>query len=71
MWATKAQHKLGSDITRERGDFCVVSARKGSNYIGNWMTGFGLAYIEFPVASTRRLTRNERRYCDDMSIVII
>lgn len=55
MMATIAIHKLG-DISRETPDLCVISSEEGDNYIGNWVTGFGFASVQFPKSSTRDLT---------------
>lgn len=60
MIATTAIHKLG-DISRERGDLCIVHARAGDDYIGNWVIGFGFVEVRFPKATTRRLTPREKK----------
>lgn len=58
MWATKAEHQLG-DLSRDKGDFCIVTCIEGDNYIGNWLTGYGFCEVKFPVATTRELTPEE------------
>ena len=57
MMATKAMHKLG-DISRSE-DLCVISSETDTHYIGNWVTGFGFACVEFPKETTRELTAEE------------
>ena len=60
MWGTKANHQLG-DISREMGDFCVVSYKPvDGSYVGNWITGIGFVGVKFPVFSTSTLTRKQR-----------
>lgn len=59
MIGTTAQHKLG-DISRHEGDLCLIHARAGQDYIGNWVTGLGFVEVRFPVATTRRLTPAEK-----------
>jgi hypothetical protein len=41
MIATKAIHQTG-DISRTILNICLVYAEDSNNYIGNWITGFGL-----------------------------
>lgn len=60
MIATTTIHKLG-DISREHGDLCLVHARAGDDYIGNWVIGFGFTEVRFPVKTTRRLTTKEKK----------
>jgi len=60
MWATTAMHLLG-DISRDHGDFCQVAKMPvGGHYIGNWITGFGFIKVEFPVETTKTLTKEQR-----------
>jgi hypothetical protein len=59
MIGTTALHKLG-DISRPDGDLCLIHARAGQDYIGNWVTGFGFVEVRFPVETTRRLTPTEK-----------
>jgi hypothetical protein len=63
MIATKANHKLG-DVSREffendTENLCFITKEVGDNYIGQWITGFGLINVEFPKATTRDLTKEE------------
>ena len=57
MMATKAIHKLG-DISREE-DLCVIYDETKTDYIGNWITGFGFIKVKFPKETTRELTSEE------------
>lgn len=58
MMATVAEHITG-DISRDTEDICIVSKQTKTNYIGNWVTGFGFANVEFPKKTTRKLTKDE------------
>ena len=58
MMATKAMHMTG-DISRDVEDLCVVFSETETHYIGNWVTGFGFVYVEFPKETTRGLTKEE------------
>ena len=58
MIATKAIHKTG-DISRDDGDLCIVFEEDESNYIGQWVTGYGFVKVKFPKESTRPLTKKE------------
>ena len=55
MMATKAIHKLGN-ISRDEPDLCHVHAETATDYIGNWVTGFGFIDVKFPKKTTRNLT---------------
>lgn len=59
MIGTTAIHKLG-DISRPDGDLCIIHARAGRDYIGQWVTGFGFVEVRFPMTTTRRLTPAEK-----------
>lgn len=67
MMATKAIHCLG-DISRVTEDICVISDEDESNYIGNWVTGFGLVEVKFPKETTRELTAAEVEHYHGMPI---
>jgi len=56
--ATKAIHKMG-DISRDKPDLCIINSEDESNYIGNWVTGYGFVEVEFPKETTRELTEEE------------
>jgi len=58
MIATTAIHKMG-DISRDTPDICIVFKENSDNYIGNWVTGYGLIDVQFPKSSTRDLTSEE------------
>ena len=58
MMATKAIHKMG-DISRDKPDLCIINSEDESNYIGNWVTGYGFVEVEFPKETTRELTEEE------------
>lgn len=58
MMATEAIHKLG-DISRDAVDLCHVYAEDGSDWIGEWVFGFGFFDVRFPKATTRDLTPEE------------
>lgn len=58
MMATKAIHQLG-DISSEVPDICLVRRETETDYIGEWVTGFGFIDVRFPKATTRELTEDE------------
>lgn len=58
MIATKAIHKIG-DISRPDGDLALIYEEDGSDYIGNWVTGYGFIDVRFPKETTRDLTAAE------------
>ncbi len=58
MMATEAYHMLGN-ISSDEPDLMVAHAETDANYIGNWVTGFGLIDVCFPKATTRPLTDEE------------
>lgn len=64
MFATKAMHLLG-DISRDTPNYALVTGEDGDNYIGNWMEGFGFANVRFPKSTTRALTEDEQKVCDE------
>ena len=67
--ATKAIHKLG-DISRDASDLCIIFQEDAHNYIGNWVTGFGLIGVKFPKETTRNLTDKEIAYWNGRGIVL-
>jgi hypothetical protein len=67
MMATKAIHKLG-DISSDEPDLCYIHREDDENYIGNWVTGFGLINVKFPKATTRELTPKEIEYFNSQYI---
>lgn len=69
MMATVASHKLG-DISRDEPDLCVVHDEDETDYIGNWVTGFGFVNVRFPKTTTRELTDAEVEYYDGKHIQI-
>ena len=58
MWGTKAIHKLG-DISSSFPDYCWVHGEDGDDYVGHWLTGFGLINVHFPKDTTTELTEEE------------
>ena len=58
MMATKAMHKMG-DISSDEEDLCIVFSETDTDYIGNWVTGFGFVNVKFPKETTRELTTAE------------
>lgn len=69
MMATKAIHKMG-DISRNEPDLCYVYDETKTDYIGNWVTGFGFFEVNFPKETTRELTQNEIEKYNDICIQI-
>ena len=69
MMATKAIHQLG-DISSDTPDLCNIYAEEGDNYIGQWVTGFGLFDVKFPKSTTRELTKEEKGKFDGTIIAI-
>lgn len=69
MFGTKANHMLG-DISRDNGDFIVVRKTVGSNYIGEWLTGYGFIDVQFPVDSCRNITDEERAWLLEHPVTI-
>ena len=67
--ATKAIHQLG-DISREKPDLCIIFQEDKHNYIGNWVTGFGLVNVKFPKETTRNLTPKEIAYWNSRGVVL-
>lgn len=60
MIGTRALHKLG-DISRDGGDLCIIFGKMRGYYIGNWITGLGFVDVKFPIATTRHLSREDKR----------
>jgi len=58
MIATTAIHTMG-DISRPKGDLCVVCEEDDEAYIGNWISGFGFINVRFPKDTTRELNPEE------------
>lgn len=52
---------LTGDISRPRGDLCIIHGRVGRDYIGQWVTGLGFVEVRFPMNTTRRLTPREKK----------
>ena len=59
MIATKALHMMG-DISSDVGDLCVIHREEETDYIGEWVTGFGFMEVRFPKETTRELTEDEK-----------
>ena len=60
MMATKAYHLMG-DISTETPDLCVVHGEEGDNWVGNWVTGFGVYEREVSKATTRNPTHQGKK----------
>jgi hypothetical protein len=58
MMATKAIHLLG-DISRENPDLCIIRDETNTDFIGEWITGYGFIDVKFPKETTRELTNDE------------
>lgn len=69
MMATTAIHKQG-DISSDTPDLCDIYAEEGDDYIGQWVTGFGLFDVRFPKNTTRELTREEKTRFDGKMIAV-
>jgi len=52
IFATKAIHKLG-DISRDDGDYAIVTEADDENYYGQWLSGYGFVDVQFPKKSSR------------------
>ncbi len=59
MMATVARHMMG-DISRDEPDLCEIDNEDSDNYIGTWVQGFGFMEVQFPKATTRELTADEK-----------
>ena len=69
MIATTAIHQLG-DISRDEPDICAIYSETETDYIGNWVTGFGFVDVRFPKATTRELTEAEKNSYREMRVRI-
>jgi hypothetical protein len=69
MMATIAKHKVG-DLSRREPSLCCIHGEEGENFIGQWVEGFGFFNVQFPKATTRELTGEEKiRFRDAVVIV--
>jgi hypothetical protein len=59
MIATTAIHKLG-DISRDEPALAVIYGETETDWIGQWVAGFGMVNVAFPKATTRELTEDEK-----------
>ena len=69
MMATKAIHHLG-DISSSEPDMCVVHEETDTDYIGNWVYGFGFINVKFPKSTTYDLNSNEIEKYDGAGLSI-
>ena len=69
MMATKAFHKLG-DISRKEPDLCQIKSENDESYFGSWVEGLGFINVEFPKATTRELTEEEKAFYNNQEIGI-
>jgi hypothetical protein len=69
MIGTTAIHQLG-DISREDGDLCMIHSYTDTDYIGNWVTGFGFIDVKFPRKDTRELNEEDIKKWDGKVIGI-
>lgn len=63
LMATTAVHVF-RDISRAEPDLAVIYGEDGDDWIGEWVTGFGLINVRFPKSTTRELTEAERARYD-------
>lgn len=64
LMATKAIHVMG-DISRKDPDYCVVYGETETDYVGNWVTGYGFIDVKFSKETTRECTPEEKKWLDD------
>jgi hypothetical protein len=69
LMATTAYHLMG-DISREKPDLCTVHAEDADNYYGSWVLGMGFFGVQFPKATTRLPTEEEKVYWESQHIVM-
>lgn len=69
MMATVAHHQLG-DISSDRPMLCDIDGEDEENYIGNWVEGFGFVEVQFPKATTRELTDDEKNFHNGRTLMM-
>ena len=69
MMATTAIHKLG-DISRDEPDLCRIYGEDGDDWIGAWITGFGLFDVRFPKSTTKELTPEDQEKYSRLHVVM-
>lgn len=60
MMAKTAFTQNGREISRPGDSLCIIAGKDArGDYIGNWVTGFGMMGLRFPALTTRELTDDE------------
>lgn len=67
LMATKAVHLLG-DLSEDEPKPCSVHAEDEENYYGMWVLGLGFVGVQFPKATTRPPTEEEKTYWESKKI---